>query len=1030
MNKKFKRLFTIGLVASAPLSIASLVACGQTKTDTTSNALINNSVKTRGYDLGLATEPINNLNYIKYKSMDKILPSIVDSFLKNGPSQNLSAIIKTNSYNFGIVDTKSAKGTSNFDTFFRIAQSNLKEEEGKGLITSQYYSIDQFRTVGGLADDSGSGANTRQKSTIYAFTNPRNSNNYMAFTGFTNVKKNQWSNGDYINAQDIRDYLEYIFDLNTGSQKLDQFRKFGFRAADKFIDAQKEYLIKHNQTYKNPFGRRRYVFSELLGRYIQDPADDTVWKSQIPGDEEQVAKIKQAALEFGFYTGQLFLDYDNSFIQEFMNLPENSGNFNLEDEVQEFTILDKTGQKVKIQLVKNPYRNPYQSFLISGNELSYSIASVARDENSFTAIFDENHTPDLSFLVFTIMYNLYPANRRYIETEGGGIDKYGSEPDKFLTSGPFYIPKGSNGILLGPNGYINLVKNNDYFDAENVISDKIRILFSTNRSTNALFFEDGYISQTYIPAAKMNTYWADPEFKEYLNKNTGYGTIAFGFNLDNEKNANSFIQDSDLRNAIYYGINRDSILKFVGWDFSFPVNTWTAYGQYKTFDGKNLETFFEGQKQRAKNDKEFALQNYDFVLHLAKSFNFEKTERRDLTYDVETAQFYLNRFKAKYPNQEKVVLRFLNNGSDEQKAAGRYLKETLERLSNGFVTVELKSLPENIFVSNLEKGEGYDIIYQNYDRLGGNGAYDYVSVFFKRDEIDTVNQKTIGFKDNPVGSFTYSDYLADLVIEKLQASDQNATKASFIQTDIDKIMAEINKQTSKITDLKQLTNYSKLKSDYQKLLQNITNANVLEFNRNHANFLATVLNQANPGKNYTDTYVSDLIDYNLLTNENIRKSRLNRAYVHYLAQNYTVQEIAELTQDTAERLMFNLDETLKETLNKQQIPNLWEKFIELSLPKGNETTFEYTSRISSFFSGNFSDQDLAHGWEQSIVYIFIGSLEKIIRDGAFVVPLMEVDTNWEITKVGGVDGLFRFALQYAYDFTRPPRENLPKKREG
>ncbi|MCU9932313.1 hypothetical protein ONA02_05470 [Mycoplasmopsis felis] len=56
--------------------------------------------------------------------------------------------------------------------------------------------------------------------------------------------------------------------------------------------------------------------------------------------------------------------------------------------------------------------------------------------------------------------------------------------------------------------------------------------------------------------------------------------------------------------------------------------------------------------------------------------------------------------------------------------------------------LEIKSLPENSFASFIEEGK-YDIIYQNYDRLGGNGAQDYVSVFFKTDEIDSLNQKSI-----------------------------------------------------------------------------------------------------------------------------------------------------------------------------------------------------------------------------------------------------------------------------------------------
>ncbi|WAM00811.1 hypothetical protein NWE60_05180 [Mycoplasmopsis felis] len=74
--------------------------------------------------------------------------------------------------------------------------------------------------------------------------------------------------------------------------------------------------------------------------------------------------------------------------------------------------------------------------------------------------------------------------------------------------------------MLNIQGYIILNKNKDYFDAENTISNKIKIYFSTDRNTNSTFFEDGYISQTYIPAEKINQYWSSPGYKEYLNKNT------------------------------------------------------------------------------------------------------------------------------------------------------------------------------------------------------------------------------------------------------------------------------------------------------------------------------------------------------------------------------------------------------------------------------------------------------------------------------------------------------------------------------
>ncbi|WP_322962677.1 ABC transporter substrate-binding protein [Mycoplasmopsis cynos] len=956
------------------------------------------------YDFGLATDPINNLNYVRYKSVDKVLPSLVDSFIKNGPNNALKRLISTNQFAMTVVDTSKSLDEKKepsplFDDFWKN-KNDLAANDGYGLVTGQYYELTNFNLVGGLGKPS-SLSDVTKTSTIYTFRNPKNSGNYMAITGFINNKLNRWSNGDYINAQDIRDYLEYILDINTGSQKLDEILKYGIRGAEKFINTQKEYLAKYNRNYINPWGRRKYIL-DTNGNYIQDPKQQ-VWQPQIKDasgkfiDAEDVKKIKEAALSFGFYTGQLFLDYENEFIES--NLTNNP-EFKLDKDIQEFIIKDQNGTKKKINLVKNPYINPYQEFKVQNNKIITTYNQISNSENGFTMIFDQNKTPNLVFLISNIITNLYPINRKYVETVAGGIDKYGSDPKLFLTSGPFTLdPKE---IVLGPQGELVLHKNNEYFDANNTVSNKIKIYFSADRNINTTFFEDGYISQTFIPATKIIRYWSDKEYKDYLNKNSGFGTIAYGFNLDNETNGDSYLQDPDLRNAIYYSINRETIIKFVGWDFSFPVNTFTSYGQYKTQNGKNIETFFTDLKSTTKNNKTFPIQNYDFVVHIAKSFTFEKTRRTDFAYDIETARFYLDRFKKKHPNLKNISLRFLNNSTDEQKNAGLFLRESLKIAFGDYINLELKSLPENTFVSFIEEGK-YDIIYQNYDKIGGNGADDYVSTFFKDDGIDSLSQKTIGFKNNPVGSYTYSDYIIGLLLEKQNLLFNLQSFENLLKNEIKKIKDVI------------LTSY---KNDFNAAN---TALKINEFVKKHVPELVKKFNN----KIYNTHFVSLIIEYLLTNTQNIKYSRVKEAYKNYISTIYTIDQIAEMTKDTKSRL--RIQESIQSNGSKF---DFWKKFIEISFIKNNETLTEYTDRLSSFFSSNFTTEELKQGWKEESIYVFIGELEKIIRDGAFLVPLMEVDTNWEITRVGGVDSLFRFSLQYAYDYTKPPRPGLPRGKEN
>ncbi|MGX9394353.1 ABC transporter substrate-binding protein [Mycoplasma sp. 392] len=1006
-NNLLKLLSTLPL-ASIALVPAIAVSCGS-----------NEEIKL-SYDLGLTAEPINNLNYVRYKSMDKILPSLVDAFLKNGPTTNLKSIIQTNNFYMSMVDTSKLKDSSNFDDFFNISKDKLKEKNGYGEVGGSYYGIHDFQILGGTGRPS-LGADPTRLASLYAFRNPRNPNNYMAVTGFVNDQKNRWSNGDFVTAADIRAYLEYILDLNTGSQKLNNIEKIGLKGVDEFIAIQKEYALKFGRNYKNPFGYRKYIEAPWSTNdkkeYIED-ASEEAWSSQVPGDQEYVEKIKKAAKNIGFYTGQIFRDYTNEEVAKSLSLTENKA-FSINSDIQDFTIL-KNGKTYKVKLIKNEFLNPYQSFTVdsANGSITADIATLSNDENAFTIVFDENKTPSLAFLLSQVLDKLYPINRKYVEMEAGGIDNYGSEPSKFLTSGPFIIKDGD--VVLGPQGYLILTKNKDYFDADNVISNKIKIYFSTDKTINSTLFEDGYVSQAYIPANKINNYWSDPVYKQYLNKNSGYGTIAFGFNLDNETNAQSYIQDQDLRNAIYYAVDREAILKSVGWDFSFPVITWTAFGQYKAADGKNIELYFNDQDTLTRNNVKLPIQNYDFFVHQSKSYNFEKTDRRDLAYSQDIAKYYLNRFKAKHPGLKSISLRYINNSTDEHKKAGQYLKEALKVMSDGFIVIENKSLPENTYASWIEEGK-YDIIYQNYDRIGGSGASDYVVAFFKTDEIDSLSQKNIGFKNNPVGSFTYADYLSDYVLQALQNSGQSdLTKEKAVLPYINKVLEEINDVAA---DEFQNADSTTKQSDFvQKYAQVIAKSLALTAESKDENL-------------WTDTVVKNALEYHWTTNDNIKASRINRLFNLYVKHTYTINQIIDFTKQKdpnypdekslEERLM--IDEHLENATESQ--PDYWAKFIDLAYQREGESLVDYTARLNAFFSGNFTKEEREQYWDsEANIFQFIALLEKVVRDASPVVPLMEVDTNWEITKVGGTSSLYTFNLQYAYDVTKPPRPGLPRQR--
>ncbi|CBV67094.1 Putative Oligopeptide ABC transporter, substrate-binding component [Mycoplasma leachii 99/014/6] len=129
-------------------------------------------------------------------------------------------------------------------------------------------------------------------------------------------------------------------------------------------------------------------------------------------------------------------------------------------------------------------------------------------------------------------------------------------------------------------------------------------------------------------------------------------------------------------------------------------------------------------------------------------------------FDLNIANKYLDLFKQKHPNVKSLTLKYISNSTDEQQNAGIALQDFMRKAFNGFINIEIKSLPENVYEYARTKGE-FDLLYRNFDAFGSD-AYSYVRVFFRTDGIDSKNAKTTGFRNNPSGSFTYEKYFSEI----------------------------------------------------------------------------------------------------------------------------------------------------------------------------------------------------------------------------------------------------------------------------
>lgn len=895
MKKKIK--YSLGLALSSLMAPVIAISCASNASKEPTPLLSNN--KKLDYDLGLSAPSLNSLNYVLYKSVDLIVPSLVDTVYKFGPVSELQAILGKTPLTFGVYG-------NNNNSVSLEKYVNSPDLENNNYQSDRSYPFDNF----GIDVGAGSFQALSARGGRGLFTpNAR----VITYTITLNDGRSRWSNGDVQTVDDFLDYIHYIADINTGSQKQIDLLSRDIKGLDQFVSLQNEYLKKFGTTYKNPWGYPPYEKVNGKWQYKVDARDengnqlsnkDYLWPSQNEGDEQDVEKIQQAALNVGFWSGRLFFNISNKDLYNLLKLEDNKDVDPSDGDT--ITLKDEDGNDLVLR--RNPYIDPRQVFqyarIDSSNFQSYEESRLigkyiifARDEHEFRVEYAESNPKSIDDMINDLNRNWLSINRAFVENELGGIQNFGKDKRSILTNGPFLI----DSLILGSQGSLTLAKNQSYFNVNRTISNKIKIYFNDERNLESAMFSDGYIAFAKIPSVLQKKFWADPEFRNLMSKTTGYGTLGFMFNLDQETNKDSYINDPDLRNAFYYAINREVMLFNSGWNNSYPVITWTGFGNAHKSDGTAIEFGFQDQWTTPKGsyatDQKVPLQNYSYGDHLSKNYKFEATNRTDQGYRPEVAKHYMEVFKAKHPGLKQVNLTYIFNSTEEQRNVGLVLKNSLELLFGNFINLELKALPENVYISKVEEGD-FDIAYKNFDSFGTE-IDSYVKAFFVEDGINRENSKTTGFNLNPSGGFTYKKYFDSLADSK------------------------------------------------------------------------------------------DLVNGSL---------------------------VAKTEEETRERLRVSQE--------------IWDKIKELSQRRDDEDEFQYKDRYSNFFSYQFTDKEKTQGYDENKVIEIVAGLEKIIRDAAPVIPLMEVDTLWNISRVGGTRNLFRYDLQYAYDIDRPPVPGLPRVTAG
>jgi len=113
-------------------------------------------------------------------------------------------------------------------------------------------------------------------------------------------------------------------------------------------------------------------------------------------------------------------------------------------------------------------------------------------------------------------------------------------------------------------------------------------------------------------------------------------------------------------------------------------------------------------------------------------------------------------------------------------------------------------------------------------------------------------------------------------------------------------------------------------------------------------------------------------------------------------------------------------------LNDDLTKRAWNKIkiiLELNPISENSKLRTELNKIWSL-AGTDKTQDI---YSENQEVKFIAILEKIVALASPIIPLLDVDNAWSVSRIYGIDNTYQYALQYAYDVLNKPDPSLPGK---
>ncbi|CAM3730967.1 peptide ABC transporter substrate-binding protein [Erysipelothrix urinaevulpis] len=286
-----------------------------------------------------------------------------------------------------------------------------------------------------------------------------------------------------------------------------------------------------------------------------------------------------------------------------------------------------------------------------GSKDKKELGAIALDETTL----EVKLTKPVSFFDSLMSFPVFfPLNEKFMNETG---DQFGLTPENTLANGPFKLVTWEKGSK------VSLVKNDTYWDKDNVKVDGLDFNIIAEASTAVLDFESGSTNFVKLNSDLIDKYKDSEEFTSVLEGYLWY----FMYNLDNE-----FLANANIRQALSLSIDRAQLADNVLKDGSIATEGFVPVGLATGPDGKDYR---DSADAHIKTDKEEAK-------------NLWTQGKKDL-------------------GVENIKIRLLFEGSDPAKPAAEFILSELTSNLEG-LELEMVSVPKENRLE-MQKQKDFDI---------------------------------------------------------------------------------------------------------------------------------------------------------------------------------------------------------------------------------------------------------------------------------------------------------------------------------